>query len=85
MAVLIDPDVRLKDSFLAAMAEFADEGRTGDGSGIGQDLERWTGSWETDEGFAAYVAEKVAERERLLVPDWVLCTNLWWEIGRAHV
>jgi predicted acetyltransferase len=85
MAVLIDPDVRLKDSFLAAMAEFADEGRTGDGSGIGQDLERWTGSWETDEGFAAYVAEKVAERERLLVPDWVLCTNLWWVDEGAYI
>jgi predicted acetyltransferase len=78
MPALISPDVRLKESFLAAMAEFAEEGRAGDGSGIGRDLEQWTGRWESDEGFAAYVAEKIAERESVLVEDWVLCTNLWW-------
>lgn len=85
MPSLISPDVRLKDSFLAAMAEFAAEGRTGDGSGIGNDLARWTGRWESDEGFAAYVAEKVAERERVADPDWVLCTNLWWVDGDEYV
>ena len=78
MPALITPHVRLKDSFLAAMAEFADEGRGGDGSGIGRDLEQWTGRWESDEGFAAFVAEKLAERESVLHEDWVLCTNLWW-------
>ena len=78
MPALITPDVDLKDSFLAAMAEFADEGRAGDGSGIGSDLVRWTGRWESDEGFAAYVAEKVGEREHVDNPEWVLCTNLWW-------
>ena len=78
MPALITPDVRLKDSFLAAMAEFADEGRTGDGSGIGRDLEEWSGRWEADDGFAAYVAERVAERERVVDPTWVLNTNLWW-------
>jgi predicted acetyltransferase len=85
MAALITPDVRLKDSFLAAMAEFADEGRTGDGSGIGRDLEQWTGRWETDEGFAAYVWEKLAEREAVVDRDWVLCTNLWWVDGDEYV
>lgn len=85
MASLIPPDVRLKDSFLAAMAEFADEGRAGDGSGIGRDLEDWTGRWETDHGFAAYVAEKVAERDRVTDADWVLCTNLWWVDGDEYV
>jgi predicted acetyltransferase len=85
MASLITPDVRLKDSFLTAMAEFAAEGRTGDGSGIGRDLERWTGRWETDEGFAAYVAERVAERESVADADWVLCTNLWWVEGEEYI
>jgi predicted acetyltransferase len=85
MPSLIVPDKRLKESFLAAMAEYADEGRTGDGSGIGRDLEQWTGRWETDEGFAAYVAEKVAEREAVVVDDWVLCTNLWWVDGDEYV
>ena len=60
------------------MSEFAAEGRAGDGSGIGDDLARWSGRWSTDEGFAAYVAEKVAEKETVSRPGWVLCTNLWW-------
>ena len=81
----ITPDTRLKDSFLAAMREFADEGRSGDGSGIGRDLELWTGRWESDEGFAAYVAEKVREREAVDDPDWVLNTNLWWVDGEEYV
>jgi predicted acetyltransferase len=85
MPALITPDTRLKASFLAAMAEFADEGRTGDRSGIGSDLERWTGRWESEEGFAEYVAEKVAERERVEDPDWVLCTNLWWADGDEYI
>jgi predicted acetyltransferase len=85
MRELRTPHVRLEASFLAAMAEFADEGRAGDGSGIGRDLELWSGRWERDEGFAAYVAEKVSERERVEDPDWVLCTNLWWAEGDEYL
>jgi predicted acetyltransferase len=90
MRGLVDPDLALKDSFLAAMAEFAGEGRFGDGSGIGHDLEQWTGRWESDEGFAAYVAEKLTERDEVRDADWVLCTNLWWVdhtgyIGRMSI
>ena len=85
MAALITPTTELKDSFLAAMAEFADEGRTGDGSGIGRDLELWAGRWESDAGFAAYVAERVAERERVEDPDWVLNTNLWWVDEQGYI
>ena len=75
MPALITPDVRLRESFLAAMAEFAAEGRGGDGSGIGTDLARWTGRWESEEGFAAYVAERVAERDGVVRADWVRCTS----------
>jgi predicted acetyltransferase len=85
MPALITPDPRLKQSFLAAMAEFADEGRTGDRSGIGTDLEQWTGRWETEDGFAAYVAERVAERDGIPRPGWVHCTNLWWVDGEEYV
>ena len=85
MPALIAPDPRLRKSFLAAMAEFADEGRTRDGSGIGSDLERWVGRWESDEGFAAYVAEKVAEREDVVRDDWVRCSNLWWVEGEEYI
>jgi len=85
MPALITPTTDLKESFLAAMAEFADEGRTGDGSGIGRDLEEWTGRWESDEGFAAYVATRVAERNHVDDPDWVLTTNLWWADDRGYI
>jgi predicted acetyltransferase len=85
MPRLVDPDVALKDSFLAAMAEFAAEGRAGDGSGIGRDLQEWTGRWESDDGFAAYVAEKLAERSGVADPDWVLCTNLWWVDDTGYI
>jgi predicted acetyltransferase len=90
MPELVIPHVRLKSSFLAAMGEFADEGRAGDGSGIGRDLELWSGRWERDEEFAAYVAEKVSERDHVEDADWVLCTNLWWVeadeyIGRMSI
>lgn len=85
MPELVAPDVRLKESFLAAMAEFADEGRTGDGSGIGNDLEHWSGRWHTDEGFAAYVAERVGEQDGVTRTHWVHCTNLWWVDGEEYV
>jgi predicted acetyltransferase len=85
MARFVDPDVALKGSFLAAMAEFADEGRAGDGSGIGRDLEEWTGRWESDEGFAAYVAEKAAESAGVVREGWVRCTNLWWVDDAGYI
>jgi predicted acetyltransferase len=85
MPALIAPDPGLRESFLAAMAEFADEGRHGDGSGIGSDLEQWTGRWESESGFAAYVAEKVGERDGVVRDDWVHCTNLWWVDGDEYV
>ena len=85
MPALVTPDVRLKGSFLSAMAEFAAEGRSGDGSWIGSALECWTGRWDSDDGFAAYVAEKVAERDGVVDPDWVRCTNLWWVVEEEYV
>jgi len=85
MPALIDPTPRLKQSFLAAMAEFADDGRTGDRSGIGNDLEHWGRRWDSDEGFAAYVAERIGERDGVQRPGWVHCTNLWWVDGEEYV
>src|SRR3954452_6667372 len=85
MAALITPDVRLKESFRAAMEEVAAEGRSGDGSGMGSDLEKCTGRWDSDDGFAAYVAEKVAERDGVVDRDWVRCTNLWWVVEDEYV
>lgn len=78
MPELVAPHTALQGSFLSAMAEFAAEDRKGDRSGIGDDLETWSERWQSADGFAAYVAEKLAERTAVANPDWVLCTNLWW-------
>lgn len=78
MAALIALDESYRESFLAAMAEFAEEGRTADGSMVGLDLVTWTGRWETREGFAEYVRLTNADAREVRHENWVLCTNLWW-------
>ena len=60
---LVGPTVVVRESFLAAMREFADEGRAGDNTMVGRDLREWGGRWETDEGFEAYVAAVVRDQE----------------------
>jgi hypothetical protein len=55
MAELVRPDVRYRRSFVEAMAEFADEGRTGDHSMVGDDIAGYSATWGSPAGFAAYV------------------------------
>jgi hypothetical protein len=45
---------------------------------MGRDLLEWGGRWETDEGFAAYVATVVRDHEEDAPrhPGWVPCTTL---------
>ena len=80
MPSLVEPTVAVRKSFLAAMREFADEGRDGDDTMIGRDLARWGNRWETDGEFAAYVATVVRHREEDTPrePGRVPCTTLWW-------
>ena len=78
MAELSRPDVRFRDSFLEAMQEFIEEGRAGTESMIGWDLEAHGSSWHTEEGFAAYVAETLAEAERPRGAGFVCQTSWWW-------
>lgn len=87
---LVDPHPRYRDSFLEAMAEFAEEGRTGDGSMVGSDLVDFAGTWATPDGFAAYVARLRHDSVEPRRPDWVLTTSLWWVeaeqwLGRVSV
>lgn len=83
MGRLTFPDVRAHRSFLEAVAEFADEGRTGDGSMVGNRPAEYAGAWDTADGFAAYVARETndqlpdAPRPAGIVPS----TNLWWVEG----
>jgi predicted acetyltransferase len=87
MPELVEPTVAVHASFLAAMREFAREGRAGDDTMVGHDLAEWSGRWETDEGFAAYVGAVVRERDEDAPrrPGWVPCTTLWWVDGSTYL
>jgi predicted acetyltransferase len=86
MPSLVEPTVAVRESFLAAMREFADEGRAGGDTMVGRDLVKCGGRWETDEWFAAYMRAVVYDREEDAPrnPGWVPCTTLWWVDGIAY-
>ena len=76
------PVVRVRQSFIAAMAEFRAEGRGGstDGSMIGAELREYGERWVLPEGFAEYVDwlrdQALEDSPR---PDgYVPSTTLWW-------
>ena len=87
MPELAVPDARYRRSFLAAMAEFDDEGRRGDDSMIGSRLVRFGDTWHTADGFAEYVAFEIADAlpETARPAGHVPCTNLWWVEGDAYL
>ena len=82
MAQLSLPTVRVRRSFLAAMAEFGGEGR---GSGldqtmIGREIREFGTRWSSPDGFAAYVEALRAEAEEDTPrPEgYVPSTTMWW-------
>ena len=85
MASLVDPHVRYRQSFGAAMDEFRAEGRgsEGDPTVIGWYLLEYPNAWLDDGAFSEFVDEILAERledptrPQNLVPD----TELWWVEG----
>jgi predicted acetyltransferase len=85
MPTLTRPHVRFKDSFLEAMDEFAAEGRAGEESMIGWDLDRFGDTWDTDEGFASYVVTTLAEAEHPRKPGFVCQTSWWWTEGHEYL
>ncbi|WP_430640987.1 GNAT family N-acetyltransferase [Couchioplanes caeruleus] len=88
MGELAAPDARHRVSFLAAMAEFAAEGRgsAADPTELGREIRAFGASWESPEGFAAYVrwlrdqALEDAPRPEGYVP----VTNLWMLDGDGY-
>ena len=86
---LLPPTVRVRQSFLAAMVEFRDEGRGGaaDTSMIGQEIRGFGHSWSVPEGFATFVdrlrSQALEDSPR---PDGhVPSTTLWWIDGEAYL
>jgi predicted acetyltransferase len=89
MPRLEPPAQRYRRSFLDAMAEFRADGRGGvdDLSSIGADLrERW-GKWDSDAGFADYLAALRNEADPNGVRPWgyVRCTTWWWVDGDEYL
>jgi predicted acetyltransferase len=86
---LLAPTVKVRVSFLAAMAQFQAEGRgePGDNSVLGQQIRRHSATWTTLRGFADYVARVRAEAlpDTPRPPGIVASTDLWWIRGDAYL
>jgi predicted acetyltransferase len=83
------PIVDVRESFVAAMAEFVAEGRgsTRDDSMVGREIRDFGPSWHDAEGFATYVAQLRAEAlEETPRPDgWVPSTTWWYVDGPDYL
>lgn len=89
MPELSRPTVRVRQSFLAAMAEFRAEGRGSaeDDSMIGSELREFTRHWSTPAGFASYVDWlRNQNLENSPRPNGhVPSTTLWWIQDDAYL
>ncbi|MFR9755968.1 GNAT family N-acetyltransferase [Streptomyces sp. TR06-5] len=87
MPELMLPTTAVRRSFVAAMAEFEAEGRSGDGTSLGDDLAGFGGVWHEAEGFAAYVAAVRADEceETLRRAGFVPCTTYWYIDGDTYL
>ena len=85
MAELVRPDVRYRRSFIVAMAEFADEGRTGDHSMVGDDIASFSATWGTGDGFATYVDRLILDESQPRKAEFVECTSFFWVEGEEYL
>jgi predicted acetyltransferase len=89
MPELSAPTVAVARSFLAAMREFAAEGRGGpdDDTMIGAEIRQWQRRWDTQEHFTSYVMalRAQAEEETPRPAGWVPSTTWWWVDGPAYL
>ena len=76
------PTSEVRESFLAAMAEFVAErrGAPDDHTMIGHEIRTFGQTWRTAEGFAAFVRSLRADalEETPRPAGWVPCTSWWW-------
>lgn len=81
MPELVVPDVRLRPSFLAAMAELVDE--DDHRAVLPGERADYAGRWTSAEGFAAYVEQLNAEplEETPRPEGWVPSTTRWFAEG----
>lgn len=89
MARLTQPIREVRESFLAAMAEFRAEGRGGpqDFTLIGWEAQEYGQLWTTEAGFAHYVrlVRAAALEESQRPAGWVPCTTMWLVDGQEYL
>jgi predicted acetyltransferase len=89
MAWLSEPVVGVRESFLAAMREFAAEGRGAptDRTMVGDEIRDHAATWSSPDGFAGYVRQLRGQAaEDAPRPEWfVPCTTLWWVEGTDYL
>jgi predicted acetyltransferase len=89
MAELVAPTSRVRESFLAAMAEFTAEGRGGgsDHTMIGAEVREHGAIWASPDAFERFVQSVRAQaREDSPRPEgFVPSTTLWWVAGREYL
>jgi len=85
MPQLVAPTVQLADSFRAAMADFAAEGRGGpdDDSALGSAIAEFGGRWHTEQGIAEFIERlhAAADPATPVPPGWTHVTSYWWAEG----
>ncbi|PUA80394.1 GNAT family N-acetyltransferase [Nocardioides currus] len=79
MPDLIEPDVRVRESFLESVEEFLAEGRGGENTMLGLWREKFADRWESEDGFADFVAylhaDATPDAPR---PDHHVPQSTWW-------
>jgi predicted acetyltransferase len=89
MPALCLPDVLVHQSFVAAMAEFAEEGRgdPADHTMVGGEIRAFGGEWERPAAFAVFVQwlRDQALEESPRPPTHVPSTTLWWVDGDEYL
>jgi predicted acetyltransferase len=89
VAELSVPTVRVRQSFLAGMAEFQNEGRGGvaDDTMIGSEIREFGQTWSVPDGFADYVRflRDQALEDSPRPEGYVPSTSLWWVDGEEYL
>jgi predicted acetyltransferase len=87
MPELILPDVRVRESFLAAMREVIADGSRSEAAFMGSEQTRYVAERHSPDVFAAYVAEVRADAEPATPrrPNFVPQTTWWWVDGDDYL
>lgn len=89
MPELVPPTMEVHRSFVAAMAEWLEDGRgaSGDDSMVAREIREFGSEWETPRGFERYIQrlEDDADESKLRAYYLVPSTTFWWVDGTEYL